>query len=260
MNPEIRRTDQARLVDNVTLRAAVGQFAAQPNQRRCLEVLRLCMYGDVLFDVTGSDALTNGPFAAGSRLQIRGGSGPDGGSALFAFTRHEEIARLYPPATPTQSLVNPATGALELARRQGNAWLYIDPAGPTCALSAAEIDFALRNPNNEALKVALAEHAAGRIDRNAVVHVLRQEGPMMLAADDSVPEHVRARATTHADGTSSLFGFTSGPEVLAFNPADAAASMTTSQVLNMARAQGHSGIIVNPAGPSIRVSLAELFG
>jgi hypothetical protein len=140
------------------------------------------MYGELLFDITGSDAFAGEPFAAGSRLQIRAGTGPNGGSALFAFTRNDELSRLYPPATRTQSLVTRATAALELARRQGNAWLYVDPASPTCALSAAEIDFALRNPNNEPLKRALADHAGGKIDRYTVLKVLRRNGPMGLAA------------------------------------------------------------------------------
>lgn len=141
--------DDGRLVDNVTLRRAVGQFAAHPSQRGALDVPRECMYGDLLLDVTGSDAFTaDPPFAAGSRLQIRTGTGPNGASALYAFTHNHEIGRLQPPGTRTQSLVTPAVGALELARQQDHAWLYINPAGPTCPLSAAEIDFALRNPHN----------------------------------------------------------------------------------------------------------------
>jgi hypothetical protein len=67
------------------------------------------------------------------------------------------------------------------SRRQGDAWLYIDPAGPTCALSAGEIDFALRNPRNEPLKEALAALHAGKTDRHDVVSVLRQDGPLLLA-------------------------------------------------------------------------------
>lgn len=253
--------NRATLVDNVALRQAVAAFAAQPNQRGALEVLRLCMFGEVLFDITGSDAFTGQtPFAAGSRLQIRGGTGPHGkGSALFAYTRHEEIARLHPPGARTQSLVQSATGALELAQSQGNDWLYIDPAGPTCALSAAEIDFALRNPNNEPLKRALADHAAGKIDRHTVVDVVRQNGPLAIAADESQGDgHIAVRNTTHPDGSSSIFGFTSGPEVLAWSPADAAGPLTVEQVVNMARAQGHSGIVINPAGPYLWVSLAEI--
>jgi hypothetical protein len=252
--------DHRRPVDNVTLRRAVGQFAAQPSQRGALEVLRECMYGELLLDVTGSDAVTGDAFAPGSRLQIRTGTGPNGGSALYAFTRNHEIGRLYPPGTRTQSLVTPAVGALELARQQDHAWVYIDPAGPTCALSAAEIDFALRNPNNSALKEALAGHVAGDTDRTAIAALLRVHGPLLLAADDSAGGPVGIRAITDPDGSTSLFVFTSAPEVLAFNPADAVAAMTTQEVLDTARRQGHTGIVINPAGPSIRMSLAEIAG
>lgn len=248
-----------RLVDNVAVRQAVSAFAAEPAQRSALEVLRSCMYGELLFDITGSDGAADGSFAAGSRLQIRRGTGPGGGSALFAFTRNEEIARLYPLGTRTQSLVTPATGALELARHHGDAWLYIDPAGPTCALSAAEIDFALRNPRNEPLKDALAALQAGRVNRLDVLTVLRQEGPLLLAADDrAVPGKVIKRSVTMPDGSTALLGFTSAAEVVASDPSDAVAAFTTAQVLEMVRRDGYSGLIIDPAEPSITVALAEL--
>ena len=218
VNADTRDRDHAKLVDNVTVRRAVGQFAAQPGQRGGLEVLRLCMYGELLLDITGSDAFTGERFAQGSRLQIRTGTGPDGGSALFAFTHNNEIARLYPPGTQTQSLVTPAIGALELARSQGDAWLYIDPAGPTCALSAAEVDFALRNPNNQALKTALDDYAAGRIGRQDVIAVLRRDGPLMLAGGESSSAPLGVRTITHPDGTSSIVGFTSAPRSSSLAP------------------------------------------
>lgn len=59
---------------------------------------------------------------------------------------------------------------------------------------------------------------------------------------------------------ASIFGFTSAPEVLAFNPADAVKSLTTEEVPNMARERGHNGVVINPAGPWIRMSFAEIFG
>ena len=247
------------LVDNVTVRRAVDGFAAQPGQRGVLEVLRSCMYGELLFDITGSDAPADASFRAGSQLQIRGGTGPGGGRALFAFTRQEEIARLYPPDIHIQSMVTPATGALELARQQGDAWLYIDPAGPTCALSAAEIDFALRNPNNEPLKSALAALHANETNRRDVLQVLLAEGPLLLAADETtVPGKARVRTTALADGSPALVGFTSAPEIIAFNASDAVFARTTLDVLEMVRADGYSGIVINPVGPSIVFSKAEI--
>ncbi|WP_193044325.1 SseB family protein [Mycolicibacterium baixiangningiae] len=247
------------LVDNVIVRRAVGEFAAHPDQRRALEVLRSCMYGELLFDVTGSDAPVDGSFPGGSRLQIRGGTGPGGGRALFAFTRQEEIARLYAPDTHTQSMVTPAAGALGMARQQRDAWLYIDPAGPTCALSAADIDFALRNPNNEPLKTALAALDTGHADRGDVLRVLVDDGPILLGADEkSVAGKVVARSMALADGSTALVGFTSAPEVVAFNPSDAVVALTAHEVLEMVRRDGYSAIVINPAGPSISYARNEI--
>lgn len=251
-------SDIMKLVDNLTVRRAVGEFAAHPDQRGALEVLRSCLYGELLFDVTGSDAPMDGSFPGGSRIQIRGGTGPGGGRALFAFTRHEEIARLYTPETRIQSMVTPAAGALGLARQQDDAWLYIDPAGPTCALSAADIDFALRNPNNEPLKTALAALDAGHADRRDVLEVLLEDGQMLLGAGESVTGKVVARSMAMADGSTALIGFTSAPEVVAFNPSDAAAALTTQEVLEMVRRDGYSGIVINPAGPSIALARTEI--
>lgn len=247
----------AHLVDHAALRRAVVAFAAAPAQRGALEVLRTCMYGELLLDVTGSDAFIGPPFAAESRLQIRGGPGPNQAPALFAYTDNQQVARLHPPDATPQSLVTPAVSALELARSQNYAWLYIDPAGPTCALSAAEIDFALRNANNAALKQALADHADAKIDRQQVLEVIRARGPMVLAADDS-SDRPAVRTVTEPDGSTWLFGFSSAPEVLASDPAAAALSLTIPEVMAIAHEQGCRGIIINPAGPWLRVSLAEI--
>ena len=46
----------------------------------------------------------------------------------------------------------------------------------------------------------------------------------------------------------------------AFNAADVVAAMTTGEVLDTAGAHGHTGIVLNPAGPSIRLSLNEITG
>ena len=253
----MRTSDAGRAdpVDHEALRQAVGAFAAEPCQKRALEVLRLCMYGELLLDITGSDASFP---AQGSELRIHRGTGPDGKPALFAFTRNHEIARMHPPGTAYQSLVQPAHGVLELARKQGAAWLYIDPAGPTCALSAAEIEFALRNPHNEALKKALAQYGAGTVDRKAVLQFLRREGPLILAADESQPGGARVRTLTH-DGRINLPAFTSAAEAVAYNSADATFAVTTLKALTMISQHGYAGIVVNPGRPFIAFSTAELF-
>ncbi|WP_431239191.1 SseB family protein [Mycolicibacterium aichiense] len=248
-----------KLVDNTIVRAAVASFAAQPNQATALEVLRSCMFGDLLLDTTGSNAPTATGFAPGARLQIRRGTGPDGKGALFAFTRNEEIARLHPPGTATMSLANTAIGVLELAKSQQDAWLYIDPAGPTCAMSAMEIDFALRNPNNEPLKTATVDLHAGRIDRQKMLDLLKEDGPLLLGVDaTSQPGKMGLRTTGMPDGSPGLFAFTSAPEIVAHNVADAVMASTTEKVIEIAREQGYGGLVINPSGPYVAVTLSEL--
>ncbi|GAA2545379.1 SseB family protein [Mycolicibacterium diernhoferi] len=246
------------LVDNTTMRRAVAAFAADPGQRLAFDVLRECMNGEVLLDITGSDDPVYWSFPGGSRVQIRSGTGPDGNRALFVFTRNEEVARMHPPGTRTQSMATPATGALELAHSLGSGWLYIDPAGPTCALSAQEIEFALRNPHNEQLKATIAEWHAGRADRHRVLEVLREKGPLLLAVDTTVPGKTTAATIAMSDGTTALLAFTSAPEVVAYNPAKAVMALTTTQIIDVVRTNGYSGLVVNQAGPSIAVPHSAL--
>lgn len=180
---------------------------------------------------------------------------------MFAFSRNEEIARLHPRGTHTRSMVTPASGALEFARRQGDAWLYIDPAGPTCAVSAAEIDFALRNPRNEALKHALVALSAGRIDRRAVLEVLRQNGPLLLSADDRTqPGQIALRSTTLPDGSPALLAFTSAPEAVSHRPEDAVVALTVSAVLDKVRTGNYGGLVIDPSGPYLALSRNEFDG
>lgn len=80
-------------------------------------------------------------------------------------------------------------------------------AGPTCAPSAAEIDFALRNPNNEPLKTALAAVAAGQPGNDAELRLSRADGPLLIGVDDSVPGKMGIREITHPDGPCSLAAF-----------------------------------------------------
>ena len=157
------------------------------------------------------------------------------------------------------SMVNPATGVLEFAKSQQAAWLYIDPAGPACAVSAAEIDFALRNPRNELLKAATVDLALGRVDKQKVVELLKQDGPLLLGVDEtSQPGKMGLRTAAMPDGSPGLFAFTSAPEVVAHNVEDAVMASTTAKVIEIARQDGYGGLVINPSGPYVAVSLAEL--
>lgn len=166
---------------------------------------------------------------------------------------------MNPPGTRTQSLVTSAVGAMELALHHRDAWLYIDPAGPTCALSASEMDFALRNPRNDPLKMAVADLHAGRIQRPTILEVLRSDGSMLMAADETtIPGKIGFRSVTLRDGSAALIGCSSAAEVVAFNPADAVTVLTTLKVVDEVLKNGYAGLMVNPAGPFVFFPSSEL--
>jgi len=253
----------AELVDNDRVRRAVAAFAAEPKHETMLDVLRACLTGELLLDVTGSELnISEGRLHTGSKLRINQRVGPDGQRALLAFTSNDEIARIHPEGTRYQSIGQPAAAVLELARRQGAAWLYIDPAEETAALSAADIDFALRHPRNDRLSAAIAAVDAGTAPRAEAITALVAEGPLLLAGQraegQGADEPPQLRVTRRDDGSMALLAFTSAPEVLARDPQDGIVTTTTTHVLEQLQQGPFASIVINPAGPWIELRREEL--
>lgn len=241
------------LIDNARLRTAVAAFAAKSEHATYLEVLRNLLQGQVLFDITGSDMTVNGgSIAPGSKFSIRGGNGPDGERALFVFTRQEEVAKLHPEGTQTHTLGQPAATVLEYAARQGDAWLYVDPAGPTCAIRVSEADFILRNPHNDAVKDAIAG------DRKHVVDALAKGGQLFYAVTEHPDGSAQVHTTTGPGGTRVRLVFTSPAEIVVSAPGAAWLAVDITRVVDDALAPPFAGLVINPAKPWIGLSREEL--
>lgn len=268
-------------VRNDLVRAAIEAVAEQAGEGTgepagtvtTMHVLRHCLHGFLLLDVTGSEIEVDdqGQIAEGSTISIRGGEGPDGESAIFAFTSQEQLARMYPDGgaaegVQVQSLVQEAAGVLELIREQEASWLLLDAGGPSVALSADDIDFALRVPRNDAVRAAVDPG----VPREALLEALRQPGPLSLAVDapelepgeeqtESTP--VRVRTLDAPDGNGqALAVFTSGPEVIALSPDDRIATQDASELVALAANGDFGGLLVNAAGPWAYVTVEELKG
>ncbi|WP_193611697.1 SseB family protein [Nocardioides lijunqiniae] len=240
------------LVDNVPLRTALAAFAADSNQATYLEVLRHLFQGELLLDATASDLqVDGGTIAAGSTLRFAGGTGPDGATALFAFTRQEEVARMHPAGTHVQTVGQPAASVLELTASQGHGWLYLDPAGPTCAINLAEASFVLRNPRNDAVKDAIPHGSS------AVVDALAGGGVLFYAVDEQ-PDGARARTTAMPDGSPARLAFTSPAEVVVRAPDDAFVAVDVARVVEEALAEPFVALVLNPAGPWVALRPDEL--
>ena len=115
------------LVDNAIVRKAVESSAAQPNQATLREVLRSCMFGDLLLDTTGLDAAIGATFPAGSRLQPRRGTGSDGKGACSCL-----------PAPADAVVASTTTKVVQIARRDGYGRLLVNSSGPYVTVSLAE--------------------------------------------------------------------------------------------------------------------------
>ena len=261
-------------ISNPAVRAALDEFVATAGARGSLEVLRWCLQGFLLLDVTGSDLRMSADgtqLEAGSSVQIATMAGPDGESALAAFTSGAQIEKVHSAdgaGTQVQSLVQPASAVLELAVEQDHKWICLDPAGPSCALSREDIDFALRVPRNDAVRQALDVVNVDPDQRPVLLDALRAEGTFVLAVDpEDLTEGVlaedtpaRVRTTTMPDERPALLVFTSGPEAAARAEGDSFMVWSTAEVLEALRDGDFAGLVVNPAGPWAAVTTEELLG
>lgn len=252
-------------VDNARLRHAIAAFAADPVEQRMVDVLRAALVGELLLDATRSEFdLREGKPQAGSTIRLSSGVGPDGRRALLAFTSNAEIARMHPDGMQHQSLAQPAAVVLEMAKKQGAGWLFLDAADKKVALSSKDIDFALRHLRNDRVGAAIAATEAGG-PRQAVVDALRVDGPILLAGElrsgEGNEEQPRLRMLGRPDGSRALLVFTSSPEIAARHPQDAVISTTTAKLRAQLRTSTlFSALVVNPAGPSAEVSRKEFLG
>lgn len=241
------------LVDNVTVREAVAAFAAEPGQQPMVEVLRHAMGGRLLLDVSGSDP---------QYPQVRTTEGPSGQEALVVFTRQEELARFHqtigaPDAGGPSSLAVPGSTAAEMVmQRPEIGWLYVDPAGPACALARPDIEFAVQGAPNTLLKNVLAEPSG---QQRIFAALAVGEGRLFLAERQSDGSKGPATITAPGHDGAMLAVFTSAAEVAAFDADLAVRQFSPGWVLEFIFRQRLGGMEVNPIGPSAVVPAFQVW-
>jgi hypothetical protein len=260
---------------NTDVAAALARWAEEKNAHTFYDVLRRCSRGELVYDVTGSDIrVEGGTMLAGSTIGFRTHAMEDGRQFLLVFTSDAEIARTHPAGTRTSSLVQPAIEAVRFGASGSFAGVILDAgAGPaSCILTADEITHALPPAPGVALELkdALAgpslpgrrTHTLEVLARTPVVYI-----PVQHLAADGTPTRPGETTTPSVPTASGPGGrtlsavFTSPAEVWAWLPGAEAYPTTIAHVVRAALAQkDHDGLIVNPGGPPLIVSRAELDG
>ncbi|MGV8894962.1 MAG: SseB family protein [Rhodoglobus sp.] len=250
----------ADLVDNASLRHAIAQFVEKSDQSSYLEVVRNILHGSLLLDTTGSEiAMTEdgSSIAEGSTFAFREGTGPDGERALFAFTRQAEVVRMHEDApAAVQTVAQPAAATLAFAAEQGYTWLYLDPAGPTCGVKLADIEFALKTARNDAVKTALDTDGPTWM-KTAVIDALSKGGTLLYAVNET-PDGVQVRTSTNPDGQHVALAFTSAAEVVVRSTSDSWTAIDVSRIVSDALGENFSGLVINPAGPWVELGRDDL--
>jgi hypothetical protein len=240
-------------VRNNRVADAVAQFAQDPGQRSMIDVLRACLAGELLLDVTGSDPASP---------VLRGFAGANDVPAIGVFTDQSELARFLEgqadAAGAPQSLALPGVLALQTALQDtGVGWVYVNPAGPTCALARPDIEFALQGPPNQALREAVLRQGSqqelftamlgdtrvflGEIERDG----RKQPLTVPVEKDGSVEIHLAV--------------FTSAAEVAAFDATAAVRAFTPEWVMQLVFGQRLAGMLIDPAGPSASIGSFQVW-
>lgn len=226
-------------VDNRRVASAVRKFSEEPGKAAAINVLRHIIGSELLLDATD-----NPEHPGISVIEAHGAP------SVLAFTSQEKLAEYRAstgrPGAPV-SWVQPGEELLKFVdSHQDIAYLYIDPAGPTCALGRPEIGFAAGSLANADLK-----RAVGQGDTGAVAEQFKRPGAAVLTADRAGEEGSAEGPVLlkGPDGKPILPVFSSGPEVAAFRPSARFRQVPATWAIDMLRKTPDLTVVVDPAGP-----------
>ncbi|WP_348789601.1 SseB family protein [Leifsonia sp. NPDC080035] len=243
-----------RPVRNLPVQTALEAWAAGKDARTFSNVLRQCVAGELLLDISASTfADPEAGFQQGDTLALGKQVDAAGKELLVAFTSNERLS----------------------AYRRGERFLSLaQPAWSVLAEAMSRADGLALDPGDDALLIAYSEELRGQVTeepgrnaalKNALVDrdlpwpqflaLLTQSSVVYVgvdAAQGAVPSAVGA------DGALLHPVFTSPAEVFAWSPELTARGTTVAQVARVAREDGYAGLLVDPAGPSATIRLDEV--
>lgn len=244
------------------VRAAIDRFVEAPDNKAMIEVIRQCMAGSLLLDVTSS-TLVEGPdgqaVEPGSTLRVQTLSEPDGTRSLAAYTSAAEAQAMFdrhhPDGGKPVLLRESAVKVLQmLVDDPQHDHLVIDPAHRGCRISRPQIQWAVRAPHNDVVKAAMLENNMSQL----LAGLLAPDGVLLLGARVQGERAVPVYAKPQEEGATpdTLLLFTSAAEVAALDPGLEVRSAPSRQALRFALDAGAAKVCIN-AHPPVATLTAE---
>jgi hypothetical protein len=249
----------AGLAENVLLRNAVTAFAAAPGPAPLIEVARQAMQGQVYLRVKGDARamLTQGadlPFAVARR-------GDQQFAVIFSGGRALQTAVQTDGASDTSAIGQPATAVLRQVLAGTYAGVVIDSwAGRTSpVLPRALLQTALDEADPQGrIKTLLAAPRTTQTVAD-VVTALAERRVWVAAGKAQGSDAWGIAESRSTDGVRLLSVFSHPLEVAALGRGDRPVPITASQLARaLSSDAGLSGVLVDPAGPWLRVDRGDL--
>jgi hypothetical protein len=240
------------LVVNTLVQTALLKWGAKKNAQTMNEVLRQCVAGELLIDVSGSQfADISEGLQPGDTLGVGQIIDNAGKRLLLVFTSNDAL-RAYRPEVAPMSLAQPAAGVMQQAL-SGYEGVVIDPASSSsCIIYNTEIQLGVsQEPGiNQALKTALVENRP-----HDQIRELAASAPLLFIGvketRSEAGEIIGAALPTvqTTAGETCALAFTSPAEVWAFDATLSARPTGLDDVIDRARSNGHDAVMLDPMGP-----------
>ena len=251
-------------VVNPLVRASVDRFVGAPDNKAMIEVVRQCMAGSLLLDVTASDLVAGpGGEAVGpeSTLRVQTLGEPDGTRSLAAYTSAAEAQAMFdrhhPDGGKPVLLRESAVKVLKmLADDPQHDHLVIDPAHRGCRISRPQVEWAMRAPRNDAVKAAMLENNMSQL----LAGLLAPDAVLLLGArvQDGRAVPVYAKPQEEGAAPDTLLLFTSAPEVAVLDTTLEVRSAPARQALRFALDAGARKVSINAHPPVATLTADQL--
>ncbi|GAA3764204.1 hypothetical protein GCM10022240_15660 [Microbacterium kribbense] len=247
------------LPDNVVLRSALNVLAESPEGHEVLNVARQLLQGNVYLRVQGNaqelmDAGAELPLAIANR---------DDGQFVLVYSSGEALAAAVKADgdTETSAMGQPAPAALQYALQNNFAGVIVDHASAPAAVVLPRVlierIFAEMDPALVLKQLVVGPRTS---ETAAAVAEALTAAPLWIAVNRESEEADWGVAESRTDVGDRVLPIFSHPlEVVALGRGDRPMPFTAAQLGSALRGdEGINGVVVDPAGPWIRLDRADL--